>query len=165
MTNEEKIEIKKRYMDLITRLGYKIIYDLDKKCEDPVYDMKLLMTMRYPDEELYGPQVALRYIPFVVEKVGDLCFREFESYSKPNMDLGVFVVRINNFCMMNYSVNDLAMILLKNGVNLEDFHQFRNGKGRMILTSEGIRLIVDTLHSTGSPLENFNIRKKILGLK
>ena len=77
MSRYTKEEIKKRYMDFLTRLGYKIIYDLDKNMEDTVHDLKLFLTMKYPDQKVFDPQVALRYIPYVIEKVSNLSFSEF----------------------------------------------------------------------------------------
>lgn len=163
MDRYEKREVKERYINLLKRIGYKIIYDLDPECEDNLHDLKLLMTMKL--DSVYDSKVALRYIAYVVESVSPLSFTEFKRFSGPRQDIREFVVEINNRAMLNYSVNDLAAILLKNGVNLQDLYQFKDGKGKLVLTPEGIRVIVDTLSSQGSPLENFAVRKRILGLK
>jgi hypothetical protein len=163
MDKYEKKEIKERYIAFLKRIGYKIIYDLDPECEDNLHDLKLLMTMKL--DSVYDAKVALRYIPYVVESVSKLSFKEFQRFSGPRQDIREFVVEINNQAMMNYSINDLAAILLKNGANLQDIFQFKDGKGKLVLTPEGIKCIVETLSSQGSPLENFAVRKRILGLK
>jgi hypothetical protein len=62
--------------------------------------------------------------------------------------------------MLEYSMDDVVAVLLREGMHIQDIYQFKQGKGRLYLNRQIIETLCTSLNTKGSPLENPYMNKK-----
>lgn len=161
MDFEEATDLKKRYTKIINDLGYKVMYDLDDDLEDEVYDIFCLLTRTDKSAEINKK----KYIFAAIGTNSPLSLSEFKLHlpgGPKEKEFSMFRTGIKNRLSLEYDIDDVAAILLHNGYHLEKFYQFIQGKPRLVLDPDMIRVIVDEGNKKGSPLENTAMRMRMM---
>ena len=156
---DEKIDVKKDYLKLISNIGYKVTFDLDKEINDDIYDLQLLLTRVKEDAE--DPNTKKRYVTYCISNGSALNFIEYRKFmwSKNREKAAEFSKGVRNRCI-EYTLDDIAALLLHRGFHISEFYQFVQGKGRLVLNRKIARTIIHELNFKGSPLENQYMRNK-----
>lgn len=156
-----RMELKEEYLKIIHNMGYKIIYDMDKEVDDPLYDLNLLVTIIRDELDGFNEFTRKRYIPYCISFTSVLGFANFRKFFHRNDRDGQanFVKGIKNR-MMEYTMDDVAAVLLNEGMHLPEFYKFKDGKGRLYLNRDIVGKLLESLNLKGSPLESTYIRKK-----
>lgn len=156
-----RIEIKKEYLQIIKNMEYKVTYDMDAEVDDPLYDLNLLVTRVRDPLDGFDDYTKKRYIPYCIGFTSALGFDNFRKvfHRKDRDGQAAFVKGIQNR-MMEYSLDDVAAVLLSEGMHLPEFYKFKDGKGRLYLNRAIVGKLLQSLNLKGSPLESQFIRNK-----
>lgn len=152
MNPAQRAEIKKKYFELITTFGYKILMDLDKSLSDELYDIHVFCSRTDKSD---NTATRKRYVALSIPYTSALSFNEFTQYEKgqPKEKFrDQFIEGLKNR-MVEFTVDDVAAVLLHSGYHLQDFYVFVQGKGRLNFDTNTIIDVCDFLTSKGSPLK------------
>lgn len=153
MDINQRTAIKSKYIELIQGFGYKILMDLDKNLSDELYDIHLFCSRTDKTDD--NPTTRKRYVALAIPYTSALSFNEFTQYEKGQQKenfRGQFIEGLRNR-MVEYTMDDIAAVLLHSGYHLQDFYVFVQGKGRLNFNTNTIIDICDYLGSKGSPLK------------
>ena len=158
LPRDERLELKPKYIKLIKHWGYNVTYDLDEGCDDPLYDLQLLITRIDEKADVYNRK---KYIAFMIPFTSILGMRTFKSMyvEGSREEQGKFSQGVRNR-MLEYSMDDVVAVLLREGMHIQDIYQFKQGKGRLYLNRQIIETLCTSLNTKGSPLENPYMNKK-----
>lgn len=164
MDYSTRVDMKERYFRTIKTLGYKVMCDLDPELNNEIYDIFALLSKTDKDAEINKK----KYIFAAIGKSSPLSFKEFKTYLPGNSKEKLydeFIRGVQNRFALEYTIDDVAAILLHEGYHLENFYKFVQEKPRLVLTREMIHTIVDEGNKKGSPLENRDMRLRMMKAK
>lgn len=164
---DEKEKLRPYYFRTIKRLGWTIVYDANKKLDDSLLDLKLMLTKQDKDEDTNEMKT---YYGFLEVPYTSNCSYEKFGDQRLHPDDGKFAELVNELDSMiyPYDLDDVVCQLLHLGHSITEIYTVQNGKLALKLNPKIIKELISDFVRKGSPLlNNENLRKphKIKGRK
>ena len=156
--SERKELLKQKYMDIVTGLGFKVVYDLDKACNHDLYDLYMLLLRKDANRPSYA---AKRYAFLAITHQSSLSLDEFETYLPGEKNANLyeqFKAGIRNR-LLEYTIDDIIAILLHCGYHLMEIYEGNEKLAKIKFTPDMIQTLIEYGNVKGSPLENYSARK------
>lgn len=156
MDINERIKLKKSFIQILISYGYKVMYDMDPDSKNEMYDIYMLCSRVDKDATVCKKKYVFLQIPYT----SPLSLSELKNYlphGKNEKDIQQFTMGVKNR-MLEFTIDDVVAILLHEGYHLEDIYQFVQGKPRLKLNRDIIEKLINDGNIKGSPLQNTNTK-------